>query len=309
MDLPPEQTLRWIVRVYAEVRIAQRTTIEHPPLVQPDGEFFPDEFHHDVPSLERLLGRMAGYAPIGRHVGFDIGLLEAEGEACGAGGSCGCSHDHSAGERSGRVEASPQGYLVWLRPQDAGRPEALTTVFARAIGSVVLQQAAAEADDRRSEIAAVACGFGVLLMNGAAIWGKSCGGLRMTRATVLTVEELAVALALFGELHGVRSSWSRKHLGATQRAALALAHDWAESNPMLVEALRDRPGVLEGGMFDVEPVRGMIGRWLYKRQLARELKPVPAVPSDNSMTEDKKRRLREARALVDEVMGASDSEE
>jgi hypothetical protein len=310
MELPPEETLRWVVRIYAQIRSARKRTVDIPRLVQPDSEFFPDEFHHDMTGLERLLDRMAGYAPIGDHVNFVIGLLDQEeGEACGTGAACGCSHDDGPSERSGRVEASPGGYRVWLRPKDAGRPETLTTVLARAIGAVVLEESAIEADDQRSELAAVANGFGVLLMNGAAVWGKSCGGLRMTRATALTVEELAVALALFGGLHGTPPSRIRKHLGTTQRAAFDVAHEWVESNPMMIEALRDRPGILEGGMFDLEPVRGVIGRWLHRRQLQRELKAVPAQRSDSSMTEDKRRRLREARALVDEVMSASESEE
>ncbi len=194
-------------------------------------------------------------------------------------------------------------------PSRRGPRGSSTAVMARAIGAIVLHEAAAEIDNRRSEMAAVACGFGVLLVNGAAIWGKACGGLRMTRATALTVEELAVALALFGGLHGIRPSTTRRHLETTQRAAFDVAHDWVESNPMLLEELRDRPQILEGGVFDVEPVRGVIGRWFHKRRLEREMRAVATAPPPIAMTDDKQRRLREARALVDEVMGAVDSEE
>jgi hypothetical protein len=323
MDLPPEETLRWVLRAYAEIRTALNRrggpaaaplelrpgAAGTPRLVQPDGEFFPDEFHHDMPSLERLLGRMAGYSPIGSGAALGVHLLEAEGEACESGGGCGCGSEEGAGERSGRVDPADEGYRVWIRPRDAGRAEVLTAVMARAIGAIVLHEAAAEIDDRRSEMAAVACGFGVLLVNGAAIWGKACGGLRMTRATALTVEELAVALALFGGLHGIRPSTTRRHLETTQRAAFDVAHDWVESNPMLLEELRDRPQILEGGVFDVEPVRGVIGRWFHKRRLEREMRAVATAPPPIAMTDDKQRRLREARALVDEVMGAVDSEE
>jgi hypothetical protein len=310
MDLPSEDALRWVVRSYAEVRNALGTAAGACRLVQPDGEFFPDDFHHDGPSLKRLLDRMAGYALVGDHVELDIGLLDDEGDAsCGAGSSCGCGVDSGAGERGGRIEASPGLYRVWLQAHEVGRAETLTTVFARAVGAVVLHESGAAVDQGSSEIAAVACGFGVLLLNGAAIWGKSCGGLRMKRATVLAVEQLAVAQALFTALHGIRTSAVRKHLGTTQRAAFDVAHDWAESNPMLVEALRDRPAVLESGVFELEPIRGPVGRWLYKRRLQRELRTVPEPHPRATMTEDQRRRLVEARALVDEVLGAADSRE
>ncbi|MGA2447367.1 MAG: hypothetical protein ABTD50_01685 [Polyangiaceae bacterium] len=309
MDLPPEGTLRSVVRSYAEVRNTLGAAAAPYRLVQPDSEFFPDEFRHDGPSLQRLLDRMASYAPIGDHVKLDIGLLDDEGDACGAGRSCGCGGDSGAGERSGRIEASPGAYRVWLQARDVTRAETLTTVFARAVGAVVLHESAAAADLGLSEVAAVACGFGVLLLNGAAIWGKSCGGLRMTRATVLGVEQLAIAQALFSALHGVRSSAVRRHLGTTQRTAFDVAHDWTESNPMLVEALRDRPAILESGGFELEPIRGPIGRWLYKRRLEQQLKTVPEPRPHAPMTEDQRRRIAEARALVDEVLGAADSRE
>ena len=71
-----------------------------------------------------------------------------------------------------------------------------------ASGALVLHEAGEEstmATGPEAEIAAVACGLGVLLANGASVWAKSCGGLRMAQATVLSVEEAAVAL---GALRG-----------------------------------------------------------------------------------------------------------
>jgi hypothetical protein len=150
------------------------------------------------------------------------------------------------------------------------------------------------------------CGFGVLLANGAAIWGKSCGGLRMVQATVLTVDELAVALAIFAAVHRRKASQAREHFGATQREAFDLAHDWVESNPMLIDMLRARPAMLEAGLFDMEPVRGALGRWLHKRRLERHARS-EAAPSPPPMTDERRRRLEEAKALVDEVLGEADA--
>ena len=54
--------------------------------------------------------------------------------------------------------------------------------------------------------------------------------------------------------------------------------------------------------YDLEPVRGLLGRWMHKRQLDKELRaPIAAAPA--RLSDDKRRRLEEARALVDEVLG------
>jgi hypothetical protein len=200
------------------------------------------------------------------------------------------------------VQELDVGYRILVEAADVPNAEALTGSLSRAIGALVLHEADDPVDAPTSEIAAVACGFGVLLSNGAAVWAKACSGLRLARTTVLSVEEVAIALALFFAAHGTRSSDARAHLGATQRAALDIATDWVESNPLLVETLHERPAVLEAGTFGIEPVRGPIGRWLHKRKLERELRPA-RVAARSTMTEERRRRLEEARALVDDVMG------
>ena len=188
---------------------------------------------------------------------------------------------------------------------DVSNPDVLTTSLARTVGALVLHEAGEECEEGaapEAEIAAVACGLGVLLTNGSAVWAKSCGGLRMAQATLLSVEETAVALALFVAVHGIKPSAAQAQLGATQREALDLALSWTESNPLLVEALRDRPVLLASGLFQLEPVRGLVGRWLHKRKVDKEQSAPPA-PAAAPISDDRRRRLEEARALVDEVMG------
>jgi hypothetical protein len=331
MDLPREDALRWIARSYARVRARCGDALAAPPLVQPTGAFFPDEFRFDAPSVERLLRRMIGHSPVADDLGVELAFVDT-GE--GRGGGCGSA---ACGDGAPRASIPPvqeldDGYRVLVAAGDVGSAEVLTTSLARSVGALVLHEADANTDvrtpdrregadantdvrtpDRRegadantevasdeAEIAAVACGFGVLVANGAAVWAKSCGGLRMTRATVLPVEEVAVSLALFAGVHATKASAVRAHLGATQRESFDLAEAWVASNPLLVEALRDRPSSLEGGAFDLEPIRGAFGRWLYKRRLDRELAAPP--PSRAApISEDRRRRLEEARALVDEV--------
>jgi len=305
MDLPTEDALRWIVRTYARLRAAHGETLGTPALVQPTGEFFPDPFQRDAPSVARLLRRMMSYAPLAEDLGVELAFLAPEGDdhagGCGS-AACGTS---GGGSAHPTVEELDDHYRVFVAVTDIGNADVLTASLARAVGALVLLEAGEEADDAtgpEAEIAAVACGLGVLIASGAAVWAKSCGGLRMAQATVMSAPEAAVALALFGAVHDVKASSAQSKLGATQREAFDLAMAWTESNPALVEALRDRPEVLEAGLFQIEPVRGLLGRWLHKRNVDKELR-APAAAASAPLSDEKRRRLEEARALVDEVMG------
>ena len=301
MDLPSDDALRWLVRTYARLRARHGDAIGVPALVQPTADFFPDEFRRDASSVERLLRRILGYSPVADDLGIELAFLAPEE---GAGGGCGSSACGPSGGGLARpcIDELDDGYRVFVAAADVGNADLLSTSLVRAVGSLVLAEAGEAIEAGDEEIAAVACGFGVLLANGASVWAKSCGGLRMAQATTLAVEEMAVALALFLAVHDGKTSGARAHLGATQREALDVATTWVESNPLLVEALRDRPASLEDGRFDLEPVRGLLGRWMHKRQLEKELR-APRPPALAPVSEDRRRRLEEARALVDEVLG------
>ena len=95
---------------------------------------------------------------------------------------------------------------------------------------------------RHEEIAAVACGFGVLA--------------RRRRGGLGEVVRRAAHGAGHGAARSRRSPWrsrsssrctarsvsdARAHLGRDAARGLDLAVAWVESNPLLVEALRDRP--------------------------------------------------------------------
>jgi hypothetical protein len=305
MDLPTEDALRWIVRAYARLRAAHGEVLEAPALVQPTGEFFPDPFLRDPPSVERLLRRMMSYSPLAEDLGVELAFVAPEGDDHA--GGCGSAACGTGGGASAHptVEELDDHYRVFVAVTDVGNPDVLTASLARAVGALVLLEAGEDAGDAtgpEAEIAAVACGLGVLIASGAAVWAKSCGGLRMAQATVMSAPEAAVALALFVAVHGLKASAAQSRLGATQREAFDLAVAWTESNPALIEALRDRPEVLEAGLFQIEPVRGLLGRWLHKRNVDKEQR-APASAAPAPISEDRRRRLEEARALVDEVMG------
>ena len=298
MDLPDDEALRWIVKTFAHLRAAHGGAIGAPALLQPTREFFPDAFRPDGPSLDRLLRRMLDYAPLSSEIGVDLAVFEPEEGRAGGCGSSACGTGAGGRPAGGSVQELESGSRVLLSATDLGNPDVLAASLARSMGALVLHEAGEAVDAQTSEIAAVVCGFGVLLANGAAVWAKACGGLRMAQATVLPVEEIAVALALFVAVHGPGASKARKHLGATQREAFEVASDWVDSNPWLVESMRDEPRRLESGSLDLEPVRGPLGQWLHKRRLekAMRVQPKTAAPS---MTDERRRRIEEVSALLD----------
>ncbi len=303
MDLPVDRALRWIVGTYAGLLAEHGAVLRASVLVQPTGEYFPDEFLADAPSVLRLLRRTMSYAPLAEDLGVELAFLAPEGDHAGGCGSLACGSG-GGGAQLATVAEIEDGYRIFVAANDVGNPDVLAASLARATGALVLHEAGEDdAEDAAvAEIAAIACGLGVLVASGSSVWAKGCGGLRMAQATVLSVEEATVALALFCAVQAVKPSLARAHLGATQREAFDLAMAWTESNPYVVESLRDRPAVLQGGLFTLEPVRGLLGRWLHKRKLDRELQSPDAAPAA-PVSDDKRRRLEEARALVDEVLG------
>ncbi len=301
MELPDDRSLRQIIQTLAHLRAAHGAAIADPVLVQPTAEFFPDAFRPDVASVDRLLRRMMEYAPLSIDLAVELGVLVPEQDHAGGGcGSAACGTGSGAGSSAVNVEELENGYRVVVVATDVSNADVLSTSLARSVGALILHEAGERVGAVTSELAATACGFGVLLLNGSAVWAKACGGLRMAQATVTPVEEMAVALALFVAIHGHKVSEARKHLGATQREAFDVAQDWVESNGALVATLRDRPAELAAGAIDFEPIRGLFGQWLHKRRLESVLRARPAKKS-TTLTAEQQRRLAEVRALMDET--------
>lgn len=303
MELPSEESIRWIVRRYAELRAAHGDVIGDPELVEPTGRHFPDAFAPDPPSIGRLLRRTMSYAPLAEDLHVELAFLEPEEESAKSCGSGACGGGGKITAHDGVVELD-EGYRVEVKVTDVAHPVVLTTSLARSVGALVLGEAG---EDRGSdggataEIAATVCGLGVLLLNGAAVYTKACGGLKMHRATHLAIEDIAVALALFLRVHGKKPSAARAHLETTQREAFDLALSWADSNEKLLATLRDRPDDLTDGVFAIEPVRGLFGRlFSRKRDDVPDLAPVSSRRTER--TEAEARRLAEARALVEEAL-------
>ena len=267
MDPLSDDVIRRLVTLYGDFIAENGEAIGKPDLVLPNGDFFPDEFAPDADSVVSLLRRMLSYAPLSPDLDIRLRFLEQGEEGGSSCGPCGCgpsSDGAKGGAKAGNVTETDHGYVIDLNVADVGHATVLTTALARSIGEIVVHEAGEEIAARaiavRAEVAAVASGFGVLLANGAYIYGKSCGGARVVQATRLSVEEIAHLLALFARQHEVKPSHARAELDPTAREAFDLALAWADSNGDIATALRDHPASLAAGYFKIQPTRFGLGR-------------------------------------------------
>jgi len=306
MELSPD-TFSWLITQAARLRAAHGEAIDVPTLIEPTGEFFPDEFARDIESVERLLARMASYTPLDEDLTVRLGFEENE-ESAKAGGcsSAACGKGGAGAENGarGRVVPIDDGYGVVVDVRDAGNPVTLATTLARSVGALVLAEGGedvpAEDVGPVAEVCAAALGFGVLLLNGSAVYAKGCGGIKLHRATHLSVEETAAMCALFCRVYGHEPRRIKKHLEVTQAEAFDEALAWVDSNPTLVAQLRDTPELLEAGAFELLPPKGFLGR-LFVKKADLSVK----APPKKVRTEEEERRIARAKALVDDALGTS----
>ena len=80
----------------------------------------------------------------------------------------------------------------------------------------------------------------------------------------LSLEETTLMLAWFCAVHEVKPSRARAHLEPSQREAFAEAVDLVDMNEAIVQALRDAPETLVGGLFPVVRTRGFFARLFAK---------------------------------------------
>lgn len=307
-----DASLRSIVAHLAHLRAAYGEVLDDPDLVEPNGEYFPDDFAVDTAGVKRLLARIMTYAPLSTDLEVELGVVEPEGDAH-AGGGCGsgaCSPGEakSKGQKVLRpaVETA-DGYVAVLHASDAGDPTVLTTSLARSVGRIVLFEADEDVDPRDesalSELTALACGLGILLLNGASVYKKGCGGMRRHQATFLSVEELALALALFVRTTDKKPGTVRKHLEVTQREAFDDALAWVDGQPKLVKALTEDPETLEDGVFVLEERKGLLTKLLArKRDEDVDLDAPVSKPRATPRSEEELRRIAETKALVEEAL-------
>jgi hypothetical protein len=302
-----------IVAHLAHLRAEYGEVLENPDLVEPNGEYFPDEFKLEPAAIDRLMRRMMTYAPLASDLEVQLAFLEPETPEGGAGGcgsgACGPG-DKSKGGKARPVGAveTEDGYAVVLEQSDVVEPKLLTASLARSVGRLVLFEAGEDVDPRvegaLSELTAVGCGLGVILLNGASIYKKGCGGVRQHQGTFLGVQELALACALFVRVTDRKPGIVRRHLAVTQKEAFDIALDWVDGQPKLVRALTSDTESLADGIFTLEQKKGLFSRLLSRKRdddMPDEIAPVSVKPKER--TEEERRRIAETKALVEEALG------
>jgi hypothetical protein len=311
-----DDALRSIVAHLAHLRAEYGEVLSDPDLVEPNGEYFPDAFALEPAAIDRLMRRMMTYAPLAADLDVKVAFVEPEEQAAGGGGcgsgACGPG-DKSAGSqvtKGGAVETA-EGYAVVIATGDVAEPKLLTASLARSMGRLVLFEAGEEVDPRvegaLSELTAVACGLGVILLNGAALYKKACGGMRRHQGTFLGVEELALACALFIRATDRKPASVRRHLEITQREAFDLALAWVDGQPKLVRALTKDPESLADGIFSLEEKKGLFSRLLASKK-PEEDDPIAAMGAPRpakERTDEERRRIAETKALVEEALQES----
>lgn len=280
MDPLSEPTVRSLVQRYAGLLRRHGAELGVRPLVLPTGRFFPDHFDSDERSACRLVERMKAHAGLD-DVPTRVRVVPAEAPPDGAGGcsSGACTVPASPQDRVPRLVEEGDGWCIQIPEAELGHPIVLTALLARVLGHVFLAETVPEGQsiDRPIEItadlAAVALGFGALLLEGAYIYSKSCGGPQIGRVTALGVQELALATAIFASLGGHSMRAALRELSVTQRTALKEAHEWVKSNRPLLDLLGSDPARASEGSFELSEPTPWLLRVLGKKRRAGDASP------------------------------------
>jgi len=250
-----------------------------PLLVLPNAEFFPDTFQADAPSVERLVARMQGYAAL-EALAIEVEVVgELAGSSAGSCGTGGCGSgacDVPAVQSSmPRLARAEGGYRLHVPADELSNPIVLTARLATSLGAVALVERHPEGAERvldgtQAEVAAVALGFGVLLLEASYMYRKACGGPSVACATGLGLRELAwlFALSVAREGHSLRAALAE--LGTTQRALVKEAATLAAESRTLVRLLKDNPARVARGDFRLREGGSLWSRLFARRPQTKE---------------------------------------
>ena len=275
MELPPDTSIRWLVRRYAQIISREQDRQIRRPAVLPNGQFFPDEFDGDAGSVNLLFWRLQEHSAL-TDVDVELRFLDDGGSpsgSSGCGSGCGSEGCGSGGSQQASVplppvSRMPDAFRVDVLSSQARTPVTLTAYLSTALGRVHLERTGGlsmfPTGEWRSicELSAVSLGFGVLLANASHMFSKACHGVRVARATALSVSEITLALALFVSI-GDNTPWPTNSLDTTQKAAMSEAKLWIDSNQKVIRRLKRNPGeVGDDDMLEVMPALPWLARVL-----------------------------------------------
>ncbi|MDX2053952.1 MAG: hypothetical protein SFV15_16235 [Polyangiaceae bacterium] len=279
MELPGEPVLRELIQRTATLWARLSHEVGSRPMILPNATFFPDPYHHDEPSVNRLVQRLAEHAGM-QDVPVEVCLIapdaEEEAASCSSGG-CGPAVVSGSFQR---VVDRGDGWQLNVAEAELLHPVALTTELGRGLALIFLletHEAGAPLEgplELTTELTAVALGMGPLLLQGSYIYAKGCGGPRISQLTQLSTFELAVITALFCTLSGVPHKTVSRELSVTQKEAFAEAVAFISSNPELTLKLKRAPELLAMGDFTLNPTRSWLSRVLAPAKVTEEAFPL-----------------------------------
>lgn len=316
MDFPEPAQRRGIVERYARLLAVCGRDIGERPLVLPDSKFFPDRFTGDEASAAALVERMMTHAGLS-DVPLATRIVEEQEPEAPHGGGCasGCQVPAALSASVPRLADDGEAWTLNIPRYELSHSIVLTTMVARALGHVALVEslpAGARPEppvDVTADYAAVALGFGSLMLEGAYIYSKGCGGPQIASVTAASLGELALVHSLFIEMRAHSARRALAAAGTTQRAVLSEAHDWAKSNASVVKALKRDPESVARGGVRLEDAKPWLFRLLRRETGVTDLEdralPVAAIASAPKAQDPARDELR---ALVDEALGAARSD-
>ena len=267
MELPNGEVRRGLVAAYAAVVDDVGLLETERALVLPNGDFFPDVFSGDEPSVQRMLDRLLEHAGL-TEMALEVRFWGEAEASCGTGacGSCGPTGAEPESESVERLVDAGDFWQINVLPPEVKQPVALSSTLCRAIALAVLREAEAPPRalelDLAVDLTAIALGYGVILLEGSHIYRKSCGGPSIARSTALGPSEVALLLALSAAVSEQPLRKVSKHLSATQSEAFSEACAWADSNTALAQTLRRDPKRIARGEFELKETSSWLARWL-----------------------------------------------
>jgi hypothetical protein len=316
MEPLPEPVARAVIQRYA--RLIQRLGPElgERPLVLPNAEFFPDTFQPNGKSLRRLVKRMREHAGMLDIPVKAVLVTDDEEGHSHSGGGCGgggCAVPKASAETPTRLVDDGETWRLQLTEPELGHPVALTATVARSLGFVFLMETrdGDEPIDEPVEIsvdlAAVALGFGELLLEGSHIYSKGCGGPSVAKVTALGPAELGLACALFVKTGKHSARALGRELPPTQKEAFEQGRLMLEDNPSIARTLAEAPERLTDGQFELgrkeSSIAGLFGR--KRRDAEPSLEELERMLAAAPKRQPPKRRDRandELASLVDEAL-------
>ena len=305
MQLPSDAEILGLVGAYGRLRAGVRSELGRPTLVLPTGHFFPDAYDASPGAALRLVQRLQLHASMA-DIPVRVAVVD-ENAASGGCSSSSCSTPNPGPAPSEqRLSLDGDGWVLRLTAAELAHPVALTTTMARALGAIFLEETRPETISvpqptaPHQDLTAVALGLGVLLLEGAYVYSKSCGGPRVSQLTALSAPELAVAVAVYSAVEGVSLKQAIRCSSTTQKALLKDAAALLRGNPQLPQWVKTARVDDPSPTMALGPAKaGWLSDWFAPKSRAAQDDDIQAL-LDGDLGQAQWAQARSARSAADE---------